>query len=85
MLVWEIIFLVIILKIPVAYVGGLVWWATKSEPDATSEEDPGLRRRGPFRRRPPGPGRFERTSARGLARRAGRGMPTNPRKAGRAG
>jgi hypothetical protein len=30
---WEIIFMLVILKIPVAYVGWVVWWAVKAEPE----------------------------------------------------
>jgi hypothetical protein len=30
--VWELVFMLVILKIPVAYLCGVVWWAVKSEP-----------------------------------------------------
>ena len=38
MVLWEIIFFVVILKIPVAYVGGVVWWAIKAEPEVSQED-----------------------------------------------
>lgn len=31
-MVWEAIFLLIILKIPIVYLCGVVWWAIKAEP-----------------------------------------------------
>ena len=34
---WEIIFVLVILKIPVAYVGWVVWWAIKAEPELGTE------------------------------------------------
>ena len=30
--VWEIVFLMLVLKIPIAYLCWVVWWAVKSEP-----------------------------------------------------
>jgi hypothetical protein len=30
--IWEAIFLLVILKIPVIYVGWVVWWAIRAEP-----------------------------------------------------
>jgi hypothetical protein len=30
---WEIIFMLVILKIPVVYVGWVIWWAIKAEPE----------------------------------------------------
>jgi hypothetical protein len=30
--VWEAIFLLVILKIPVVYIGCVVWWAIRAEP-----------------------------------------------------
>jgi hypothetical protein len=35
--VWEIIFVLVILKIPVAYVGWVLWWAIKAEPELGTE------------------------------------------------
>jgi hypothetical protein len=34
---WEIIFVLVVLKIPVAYVAWVVWWAIKSEPELGAE------------------------------------------------
>ena len=31
-MVWEAIFLLLILKIPVIYIGWVVWWAIRAEP-----------------------------------------------------
>ena len=45
---WELIFLMVILKIPIVYLCLVVWWAIKAEPNP-------WRPRGPNRRRPPRP------------------------------
>ena len=34
---WEIIFMVVILKIPLIYVCWVVWWAIKAEPEVGHE------------------------------------------------
>ena len=34
---WEIIFMLVILKIPVVYVGWVIWWAIKAEPELGAE------------------------------------------------
>ena len=81
-IVWEAIFLLVVLKIPVVYVCCVVWWAIRAEPKpfdglepalvvAPPETDPrpgaGLRRRRPSRG--PGPhGRPLRTYSRRPAR-----------------
>jgi hypothetical protein len=31
-IVWEVIFMLVILKIPIAYLCAVVWWAIKAEP-----------------------------------------------------
>jgi hypothetical protein len=31
--IWELVFMLVILKIPVAYLCVVVWWAVKAEPD----------------------------------------------------
>jgi hypothetical protein len=36
---WEVVFMLLILKIPVAYVGWVVWWAIKAEPEVGAEEE----------------------------------------------
>jgi hypothetical protein len=30
--VWEAVFMLVVLKIPVVYLGGVVWWAVRAEP-----------------------------------------------------
>lgn len=30
---WEIIFMLVILKIPIVYIAVVIWWAIKAEPD----------------------------------------------------
>jgi len=35
--VWEIIFMLVILKIPVVYVGWVIWWAVKAEPEVGTQ------------------------------------------------
>jgi hypothetical protein len=37
---WELIFMVLILKIPLIYVCWVVWWAIKAEPVIGSEGEP---------------------------------------------
>ena len=58
---WELIFLMVILKIPIVYLCWVVWWAVKAEPKPEEGEavrvlvphqppaPPGPRRRGPSR------------------------------------
>jgi hypothetical protein len=79
--VWEIVFLLVILKIPVVYLCLVVWWAIKAEPkpeegaSVTAElgpDDKPPRRRGLHTpRRPPwthgGPARTYARSARATA------------------
>jgi hypothetical protein len=68
---WVIIFMIVILKIPVAYVGWVVWWAVKAEPEPGVEGGTeGIPWR-PWRQRPPGSGRPERRSGRGVPSRSG--------------
>jgi hypothetical protein len=69
--IWELVFVMLILKIPVAYVCWVIWWAVKSEPELGLEGEgdggywtPWRRRRGS---RPPrnGPhGAPDRTASR---------------------
>ncbi|TMK93620.1 MAG: hypothetical protein E6G42_06100 [Actinobacteria bacterium] len=81
-MVWELIFMLVILKIPIVYLCLVVWWAVKSEPrplegaalPASLPEDPSGRgwRFSPDRprRRGPhgGPARsYQRTARAGLA------------------
>ncbi len=37
---WEIIFMVLILKIPLVYVCWVIWWAIKAEPVVGAEGEP---------------------------------------------
>jgi hypothetical protein len=37
MQVWEIVLTLVVLKIPVAYVGWVIWWAIKAEPEVGTE------------------------------------------------
>ncbi|HEU5213972.1 MAG TPA: hypothetical protein VFU30_00375 [Gaiellaceae bacterium] len=84
---WELVFLMVILKIPIAYLCYVVWYAVKAEPRGGSgpapvrvtpdTPPPGLdpfRRRA--RRRPPrphgGPARVYARTERAAAARAGR-------------
>jgi hypothetical protein len=32
-MVWEIVFMLVILKLPVVYLCGVVWWAIRAEPE----------------------------------------------------
>jgi hypothetical protein len=36
---WEFLFMMLALKIPIVYLGIVVWYAIKAEPDAESEQD----------------------------------------------
>ncbi|MGH3077601.1 MAG: hypothetical protein ACRDPZ_05390 [Gaiellaceae bacterium] len=42
--VWEALFMLVVLKIPVVYLGGVVWWAIRAEPipESGSDEAPAL-------------------------------------------
>ena len=51
MLVWEILFVLLILKIPVAYVCFVIWWAVKAEPEPGFDGEPGSGQWLPWRRR----------------------------------
>jgi hypothetical protein len=35
--VWELIFMMLVLKIPLAYLCWVVWWAIKAEPEVGSQ------------------------------------------------
>lgn len=65
-MVWEFVFMMLILKIPIVYLGLVVYWAIKAEPDPPEPAllhaetvDPGPEPRCPWRpmrrRRPRGP------------------------------
>lgn len=83
---WELVFLMVILKIPIAYLCYVVWYAIKAEPRRgrgdpagvrVSPEPPSFDRvRRPPRRRPPrphgGPSRVYARTERAAAARAAR-------------
>jgi hypothetical protein len=76
-MVWEAVFFLLVLKIPVVYLALVVWWAIRGEPEHgepeavavvadTPPEGPGFGRAGRPSRRPPfdGPhGRRQRVTA----------------------
>jgi hypothetical protein len=79
-MVWEVIFLLLILKIPLVYLCGVVWWAVRAEPAPPDplepspvrsplepEPRPGWRF---LRRRPSEPRRGPHGSPRRIHRRA---------------
>ncbi|HXG77269.1 MAG TPA: hypothetical protein VNJ53_11920, partial [Gaiellaceae bacterium] len=37
---WEAIFMLVVLKIPVVYLSGVVWWAIRAEPSADDGGEP---------------------------------------------
>ena len=41
-MVWEAIFLLLILKIPIVYLCGVVYWAIKAEPVPPADAEPAL-------------------------------------------
>jgi hypothetical protein len=66
--IWEIVFLMVILKIPIVYLCWVIWWAVKSPPEpeehatvtavlGDGEPPHGPRRRKAPRRLRPAPGR----------------------------
>ncbi len=84
---WELVFIMVVLKVPIAYLCYVVWYAIKAEPrgrggsagvrvlpDSPPPSYDGLRRG--LRRRPPrphgGPSRVYARTARAAAARAGR-------------
>ena len=74
---WEIVFMLVILKIPVAYVGWIVWWAVKAVPEVGTEGGTEGVNWTPWRRQPPSsPARPRRGGPHGApvrsAERAGR-------------
>jgi hypothetical protein len=42
-MLWEAIFLLLILKIPIVYLGYVVWWAVKSKPEPPLPPEPALK------------------------------------------
>jgi hypothetical protein len=85
--IWEIVFLMVILKIPIIYLCWVIWWAIKAEPRpeegaaiqaVVGEDDPRggtrRRRRGPPLRPAPrgGPSRTYARTARAAASARGK-------------
>ena len=78
-MLWELVFMLVVLKIPVAYLCAVVWWAIRAEPTPLE---------GAGRLAPLGPEpdcdwrtRRARTSRRGPVPRGGRGAPRHGRVA----
>ena len=73
---WELIFLMVIMKIPIVYLCWVVYWAVKSKPETEGGEPLGVAVPAPFptssgdrrRRRRPRPGRPHGGPTRGYAR-----------------
>jgi hypothetical protein len=79
LVVWEIVFMLVILKIPVVYVCWVIWWAVKSEPELGAEgESPPSGYWQPWRRRPKG--RPPRNGPHGAPTRAAVRTPPPTRK-----
>ena len=55
MLIWEVIFVMLILKLPVAYVCWVIWWAVKAETEPGVEGEPNDSSWMPWRRKPRDP------------------------------
>jgi hypothetical protein len=70
---WEIVFMLLVLKIPIVYLCVVVWWAIKAEPSP-----PELAGVAVVADTPPASGSPRR-------RRAGRRRPTRPHVPGRGG
>jgi hypothetical protein len=68
---WEVIFMVLVLKIPMAYVCWVVWWAIRAEPSVEGEGEEATETNWKPWRRPEGP-------------RPRRGAPHGPREDARA-
>ena len=78
---WELIFMMLVLKLPILYLIGVVWWAIRSTPDPyapaalvpaeldDSPHDPAAPCTWRVRRRPIHPRGSPRLTARGGARR----------------
>jgi hypothetical protein len=67
---WEFLFMMLALKIPIVYLGFVVWYAIKAEPEPGVDEQEEFSIWRPWRRRPTGP-------------RPRRGGPHGTRESGR--
>ncbi len=80
-MVWETIFLLVILKIPVIYLAFVVWWAVRSEPAPPEPLEPAVVP-APYEPDPRTGWRFLRRSARPRPRPGPHGSPARaPRRA----
>jgi hypothetical protein len=41
-MVWEIVFMLVILKIPIVYLCAVIWWAIKAEPSPPDPTEPAV-------------------------------------------
>jgi hypothetical protein len=81
LLIWEIVFVLLILKLPVAYVCWVIWWAVKSEPElGLGGETGGGQLWTPWRHRRRGP-RRPRNGPHGAPTRSATRTPPPARKA----
>jgi len=69
-MVWEIVFLLLILKIPMLYLCGVIWWAIRAEPAPPDPLEPALVRN-PVEPEPRPGWRFRRTKRRPAEPRRG--------------
>jgi hypothetical protein len=78
--IWEVVFVLLILKLPVVYVCWVIWWAVKAEPELGADGGPHEGYWTPWRRRRREP-RPPRNGPHGSPDRAANRTPTPPRKA----
>jgi len=69
---WELIFMLLVLKIPLVYVCWVVWWAIRAEPVVGSEGEPAHQLNWKPWRRPDGPRPRRGGPHGGTVREAGR-------------
>jgi hypothetical protein len=81
--VWETIFLLVVLKIPIVYLGVVVWWAVRSEPAPPEPLEPAVVPV-PHEPDPRSGWRFLRRGVRPLPRRGPHGSPQRARARRRA-
>jgi len=81
--VWETIFLLVVLKIPIVYLGVVVWWAVRSEPAPPEPLEPAIVPV-PHEPDPRSGWRFLRRGVMPLPRRGPHGSPQRARARRRA-
>ena len=79
MALWEILFMLVLLKIPIGYVGYVVWWAVKAEPEVGVEGGTEGIEWQPWRRRRPSADQPPRGLRRGGPNRPGAGRAARQR------